>query len=124
MDEKILKDLLSRRLYLELQLFRYYTLQQTKEDIYRASYKIEVFINTYDILMDELDTMEKETLCILLYQEKSILELLYERWLLQEGSILDGLESCVCSELEAIAELYHSGCRKGEKDGTGFDQAA
>lgn len=124
MDEKILKDLLSGRLYLELQLFRYYTLQQKKEDIYRASYKIEAFVNIYDILMDELETMEKETLCILLYQEKSILELLYERWLLQEGSILDGLESCVDSELEAITELYYAECRKGDENGTGFDQAA
>ena len=45
MDENELRDLLSKRLYIELQLFRDSMLRKEKEDIFKSSYEIEIYVN-------------------------------------------------------------------------------
>ncbi len=42
MDENELRDLLSKRLYIELQLFKDSMIQKEKEDIFKSSYEIEI----------------------------------------------------------------------------------
>ena len=49
MDEKELKELLRERLHMELQLFKDSMLLKEKEDIFRASYEIEIYVNLYEI---------------------------------------------------------------------------
>lgn len=79
MDEKKLRELLRVRLHMELNLFKDSILQKAKEDIYRASYKIEVFVNVYvyEILLEDADVFGTEEVRTLLYWEHGILEALY-----------------------------------------------
>ena len=51
MEENGLRDLLSKRLYIELQLFKDSMLQREKEDIFQSSYEIESYVNLYAIFM-------------------------------------------------------------------------
>ena len=55
MDLKELKDLLLKRLHIELQLFKDSILRQSKEEVYKSSYKIEVFVNSYEILVEDME---------------------------------------------------------------------
>lgn len=125
MDENTLKNLLWQRLYLELQVFKYSVLQQSKEEIYHSSYRIEIFVNIYEILMEELENLDEETMTVLIYQNGSILRFFYEEWMAGEGSIFDELKTCVINELDNIGGLYDWFYGKeDEDDGTGSDQAA
>lgn len=124
MNGKELRDLLSNRLYIELQLFKYSILGQTKEEIYRDSYKIEVFANTYEILLDDIENVDEEVVCVLLYQNFSILEFLYQEWLSKEDSVFDELKGYIKGELETIAQINNSVFGKERVDGTGIDKVA
>lgn len=121
MDEKKLRELLCGRLHMELNLFKDSILQKAKEDIYGASYKIEVFVNVYEILLEDADGLGTEEVRRLLYWKHGILEALYQEWLGREDSTLDELRAYVGGELRAIAG---SGRGKEAEDGTGIGQAA
>lgn len=124
MDEKELRGLLAERLHLELQLFKCNVLRQTKEKIYQDSYRIEGFVNAYEILMEDIGDMDKDTVCTLLYQEDSILENLYNRWLTRKDCVYDVLRAYVESGLADIRHMNHPAIRKEREDGTESDQAA
>lgn len=125
MDENTLKNLLWQRMYLELQVFKYSVLQQSKEEIYHSSYQIEIFVNIYEILMEELENLDEETMTVLIYQNGSILRFFCEEWMAREDSIFDELKTCVINELDNIGGLYDSFYGKEDGDGgTGSDQAA
>lgn len=124
MDEKELRGLLAERLHLELQLFKCNVLGQTKEEIYQDSYKIEGFVNAYEILMADIGGMDKDTVCALLYQDDSILEDLYNRWLARKDCVYDVLRAYVESGLADVRHMNHPTSRKEREDGTEFDQAA
>ncbi len=51
MGEKELRELFQQRLYMELMLFKDSMLQKEKKGIFHDSYKIEVFVNLYEILV-------------------------------------------------------------------------
>lgn len=117
MEEKTLRELLAKRIYLELQLFKYEILSRTKEDIYQASYQIETVASFYEILLGNIGSMDKCLLIALLCQDCSVLEALYEKWLKKEDSIYEELRAYVDSELAKIQEKYlYQG--KEEEDGT------
>lgn len=125
MDENTLKNLLWQRLYLELQVFKYSVLQQSKEEIYHSSYQIEIFVNIYEILMEELEDLDEETMTVLLYQNGSILVFFYEEWLAREDSIYEELKNCIIDELDNVGGLYDTLYGKEDEDnGAGSDQAA
>lgn len=50
MDEKELRELLRARLHMELQLFKDFMFQKEKVDIFKSSYRIEIYVNLYEIL--------------------------------------------------------------------------
>ena len=50
MDERELREIFLERLHVELHLFRDSMMQKSKADIYSNSYKIEIYINLYEIL--------------------------------------------------------------------------
>ena len=116
MEEKELKELFSERLHVELYLFKDSMLQKTKKEIYEASYKIEVYVNMYEILMEEVQNLGIETVRGILYWKYGILESLYEEWLGHDDNSFDELKSYVEGELGAMAQGDIS-CRRENEDG-------
>ncbi len=122
MSEKKLRELLLERLHIELNLFKDSMLQKTKGDIYEASFKIEVFVNIYEILMEDVKELGKDEVRTFLCWRYGILESLYQEWLGRKDSFYEELRAYVDDEMRVIAE---SGKRKGEEDGAEeSDQAA
>ena len=60
MDEKELRELLQQRLHLELMCFKDSMLQQDKEDIFKASYRIEIYVNLYEILLVHTEKLQED----------------------------------------------------------------
>ena len=122
MGEKELRELLLERLHIELNLFKDSMLQKGKGDIYEASFKIEIFANIYEILMEDVKELGKDGVRSLLYWRYGILESLYQEWLGREDSFYEELRDYVNDEMRAIAE---SGKRREKEDGAEqYDQAA
>lgn len=124
MDEEELRDLLSKRLHIELQIFKDSILQKEKEDIFKSSYKIEVYVNMYEILVVHIDNLDVNTIRRLLSLHFGILEHIYQEWLTREDVFYDELRACVCGELEVVSELGSTDYGKGEGDGTEPDKVA
>ena len=123
MEEKELKELFSERLHIELYLFKDSMLRKTNKEIYEASYKIEVFVNVYEILMEEVENLDIETVRGLLYWKYGILESLYQEWLGRDDNSFDELKAYVGSELGVMAQESIS-CRREREDGEEPCQAA
>ena len=124
MDKSELRDLLSTRLYIELQLFKDSMLQMEKEDIFKSSYKIEVYVNLYEIFTVHIEDLEADTTRRLLNLKFGIIEHIYQEWLSREDSFFDELKEYACDELKTLSEMGNKDCRGEEKDGKGIDKAA
>ncbi len=124
MEEKTLKGLLWKRLELEMGLFRYATLQYGKEEIYRTSCRIAAYGQLCSLFGEFMEKMDKKTVCVLLYQEGSLLEFLYDECAARGEGIFGGLREYMADRLEAVAELYRSDGKGDSGYGTEFDQAA
>ena len=124
MDDKELRELLRARLHMELQLFKDSMLQQGKEDIFKASYRIEIYVNLYEILLVHTENLQGSIIRELLGMGFGILDHLYQEWLDREDSFYVELKEYACNELEAIPEKLNLYGEKEEKDGTEPDQAA
>ncbi len=124
MDEKELRELLRERLHMELQLFKDSLLRKEKEDIFRDSYKIEIYVNLYEIFAAHTDSLTADMIRRLLYLNIGILETVYQEWLGREDSFFEELRVFACSEIENIAEMDGNGQGKDDEDGKGFNQAA
>ncbi len=124
MNENELRDLLSKRLYIELQLFKDSMLRKGKVDIFMSSYEIEIYVNLYEIFTVHIDNLNADTMRRLLSLNIGILGHIYQEWLTREDSFYDELRAYACSELENISELGSTDYREGDEDGTGFDKAA
>ena len=124
MDENELRDLLSKRLYIELQLFRDSMLRKEKEDIFKSSYEIEVYVNLYEIFMVHTEDLEADTMRRLLNLKFGIMEHLYQEWLSRDDSFFDELRAFACDELGVLSELGNLDCREEAADGKKSDKAA
>ncbi len=124
MDEKELRELLRERLHMELQLFKDSLLRKEKEDIFRDSYEIEIYVNLYEIFAAHTDSLTADMIRRLLYLNIGILETVYQEWLGREDSFFEELRVFACSEIENIAEMDGNGQGKDDEDGKGFNQAA
>lgn len=124
MDDKELRELLRARLHMELQLFKDSMLQQGKEDIFKASYRIEIYVNLYEILLVHTENLQGSMIRELLGMGFGILDHLYQEWLDREDSFYVELKEYACMELEMIPGKVDSGAGKEGKDGTEPDQAA
>lgn len=124
MDIKELKDLLSKRLHIELQIFKDSILRQTKEEVYISSYKIEFFVNSYEILLENMERLKGDMVRGLLYQNFGILEFLYQEWLTREDCIFDELGAYISGERGEIAKINTPACKKEDTDGTELNKAA
>ena len=124
MDEKELRELLQQRLHLELLCFKDSMLQQGKEDIFKASYRIEFYVNLYEILLVHTENLQAGTIRELLGLGFGILDHIYQGWMDREDSFYAELREYACYELEAIPKKADPDAGKEEKDGTESDQAA
>ena len=100
-----IKELFYKRIYAELLNFKNDMLTQDKEIIYRSSYKIEFFVNVYEILVDQAEKQSEDVLYRLVYQCTGILESLYEEWLRMEDNAFSELQEYVHNELFKESEL-------------------
>lgn len=124
MKEKELRELLQQRLYMELMLFKDSMLQKEKEDIFKASYRIEIYVNLYEILLVHAENLQSGMIRELLGLNFGILDSLYQEWLDREDNFYEELREFACYELEALPEKVDPYAEKEEKDGTESDQAA
>ena len=124
MEENGLRDLLSKRLYVELQLFKDSMLQREKEDIFQSSYVIEIYVNLYEIFMVHIDNLDIDTMRRLLNLKFGIMEHLYQEWLSRDDSFFDELKAFVCDGLGTLSEVGNLDCREEAEDGKGSDKAA
>ncbi len=105
MDEKGLRELLLQRLHMELLLFKDSMFQKEKEDIFMDSYRIEIYVNLYEILVEHADTLGADTMRMLLNLNYGILETVYQKWLGKKDSFYDELNTYVCNELESVSAM-------------------
>lgn len=124
MEEKELRELMRARLHMELQLFKDSILQKGKEDIFKASYRIEIYIDLYEIVLAHVENLQSGMIRELLGLGFGILDHLYQEWMDREDSFYVELKEYACNELEAIPEKLNLDGEKEEKDGTEPDQAA
>ena len=124
MDVNELRDLLSKRLYIELQLFKDSMLQKEKKDIFKSSYEIESYVNLYEIFIMHTDNLDADTIRRLLNLKFGIMEHIYQEWLSQEDGFFDELKKYACDELEILSELGNPNRREEEEDGSGLDKTA
>lgn len=126
MEERELKSLLMQRLHLELLLFKDQILQKEKEDIFKSSYKIEIHVNLYEILVERADLLKKEALRGLVHLNTGILEAFYREWMDRKDGAYEELSAYVSDRLELLSEVGKSSGIGGKEndDGTGYDQAA
>lgn len=123
MEEKQLRELLAERLHLEMQLFKDSMLRKNKADIYGGSYKIELYVNLYEILVIETERMSEPLLIRLLYQRSGILDAFYQEWLGKDDSFYTELRDYAQDELAVIsAGVKDMGKETGH--GEKYDKAA
>lgn len=126
MDEKELRELLMQRLHMELLIFKDSMLLKKKEDIFAASYKIEIYVNLYEIFVEHSKLLKKDTMRGLLNLKHGILESFYQEWMGWKDGLYDELSVYVRDRLELISEMEKTGNGSGKEkeDGTGYGQAA
>lgn len=124
MEEKELKELLQQRLHMELLLFRDSILQKEKGDIFRASYKTEIFVNLYEILAAHTENLQSGAIRGLMKIHYGILEAVYQEWLKREDSFYDELKTFACKEMENISDTGNKEYGKEKEDGKEPDQTA
>lgn len=117
MGEKAARRLLEKRLYLELQMFKYSILRKTKREIYDSSYKIELLVTISDILLDKIQQIDEDRISQLLWFPEGILEWLYQEWLKKDDSSYEELKAHICSELEVFLGEDNGRNRKEKTDG-------
>ena len=123
MDEKKLREIFLERLHVEINLFKDSMLHRSKADIFAGSYKIELYVNLYEILVAEAERMQELLLRKLLYQRSGILDAFYEEWLTRDDSFYIELHDYVEDEINVIlgSGIYGG---KEERDGEEYNKAA
>ena len=124
MDEKGLRELLLQRLHMELLLFKDSMLQKEKEDIFMDSYRIEIYVNLYEILLVHTENLQCGMIRGLLALNSGILDHLYREWLDREDGFYMELKEYACGELEVMPGKMNPGAKKEGEHGTKPDQAA
>lgn len=127
MNGKELRKLFLERLHMEIQLFKDSMLCKEKAGIYAESYKIEMYVNLYEILAEETERMTETLLRKLIHQPSGILDAFYQEWLSKDDSFYTELREYVEDEfdvLSAVRELIKLGKEDEDRDGEKHDKAA
>lgn len=118
MDINQLRELLLTRLYIELQVFKDSVLCMDKEAVFGEAYKIETFVNLYEILAERTGQLAEASLRELLYLGCGILEWLYREWLKKDDGSFNELKEYVYGALEECPACMEGGKAYGEEHST------
>lgn len=94
-----IKTVFCKKIYNELQGFRNSVISKDKESIFGESYKIDLFINLYEILLEHANVMTDSRMLMLLEQPDGILEFLYDSWINKKDSFYKELKQHVLEEV-------------------------
>ena len=97
-----LKERFCKKIYDELQGFQKSIMKKSKKDILDSSYKNEVFVNLYYILLGVADELSDALLSNLLNESTNILESLYSNFISDSGedALHEELKDYVMQEFE------------------------
>lgn len=95
----LVRALFCRKISDELREFKESVLTKEKECIYGESYRIEVYVNIYEILMELAEKMPETVMLLLLKQTTGIIASLYAEWLKREDSSYEELKKYVLEEV-------------------------
>ena len=100
------KERFCKKIYEELQSFQKGILRKSKEDILGNSYKNEVLVNLYYVLLEVADDFSEALLSNLVNQSVNILESLYSNFLHAAGEdvLYEELREHVKQEFEEHSE--------------------
>ena len=93
------RELFCKRIAEELKEFKDSVLTKDKESIYGDSYKIEVYVNIYEILIEQAEKLSEAVLLVWLNQSSGIIASLYVRWLKKEDDFYEELKNHVLEEM-------------------------
>ena len=93
-----------KKIYAELQTFKENLLLKDKEAILGESYKIETFVNLYEILVEQSEWLPDAVLLGLINKSTGVLEELYQKWLKKEDDSYSALKEYVDRELSRESE--------------------
>ena len=124
MDEKKLRELFMERLHLEIQIFKDSMMCKSKEEIFAESYMIELYINLYEILLQQSERIPAQLLRKLLYQRSGILDAFYQEWLSMDDSFFTELKEYVENEFDILSAVKEVINGKGDEDGEERNKAA
>lgn len=102
---------------MEYMVFKDSMLQKEKGDIFRDSYKIEIFVNLYEILLSYAEGLDCDAVRGLLKLNFGIMDFLYQEWLHREDSFYEELRGYACRELEDVLKDSNADGRKDDGDG-------
>lgn len=96
------------RLYLEYLKFKDDMLRKSQEEVFKSRYRIDVFLNLYEIMVEKTEELPREILARLEKQEGP-LERLYEGWMKKEDSVYQELKDYVEKELFLLLDQRKAG---------------
>lgn len=101
MDKNVRR--VNAKLYLEYLKFKDDMLRKTQEEVFKNCYKIDVFLNLYEILVEKSQTLSAEIL-MKLEKEENILEFLYDGWMKIDDSTYQEMCRYVCEKLSFLEQ--------------------
>lgn len=88
-----------KRIYKEYQEFKISLISKSPEDIFAESYRIEVYINLFEILIELMESFSNIELRALLNMP-CIMEYFYHEWLGIEDSFVEEMQESIVSALK------------------------
>ena len=104
MDEE-LRELFCIKIGLENARFKQKMLKQNAEVLFERAYQIDTMLNIYELLMEVSQKMELEVLKTLLVFP-NLLAFLYDRWIKEEDSHIEELQSSLEKNVGELQEKY------------------
>lgn len=96
------------RLYLEYLKFKDDMLCKSQEEVFKNCYRIDVFLNLYEIMVEKMEELPAGILARLEEQE-GLLERLYEGWMKKDDSAYQELKDYVVKELFLLLDQRKAG---------------
>ena len=104
MDEE-LRELFCLKIGLENARFKQRMLKQSAEVLFERAYQINTMLDLYELLTEMSQKMELEVLKTLLVFP-NLLAFLYERWIKEEDSHMEELQSSLEKNVGELQEKY------------------
>lgn len=113
MDEE-LRELFCLKIGLENARFKQRMLKQSAEVLFERAYQINTMLDLYELLTEMSQKMELEVLKTLLVFP-NLLAFLYERWIKEEDSHMEELQSSIEKNVGELQEKYQK-VKKEERE--------